>query len=237
LAEKCGNDYYDITTQFCQNAKIYDKCGGFRYDPINQKCEDNNVFSKCRNKWYNPFFEFCTSEGNVIENKGEFTDSRDSSVYKYVAINTQIWMAENLRYETSNTKCYDDNPDNCKVYGILYDWSTAKMVCPPGWHLPNDNEWFTLRYFVTDDELMANSVLWESGKGTDNFGFTALPGGYYRHEGYFLRIKEEAAFWSATTGSYEGSAHVHIITLKPNIGDIDGLYTNNSWVNVRCIKN
>jgi uncharacterized protein (TIGR02145 family) len=237
FAGECGKDYYNPTIQFCQNAKIYDKCGGSSYDPLNQKCENNILFSKCGNEWYNPFSEFCANEGNVIENKGEFIDSRDGRIYKYVDISTQIWMAENLRYETSNTKCYDDNPDNCKIYGMLYDWNTARTICPFGWHLPSDTEWFTLRNFATDIRLMANSTLWDSDKGTDDFGFTALPGGYYRHEGYFINIKKQAIFWSATEGRISGSAHVHHISLMPGIGQIDGLYIDNSWASVRCVKN
>jgi len=235
LFSKCGNDYYNNAEQFCQGAKIYDKCDGYSYDPLNQKCENNILFSKCGDKWYNIYSEFCDATDNVIENKGEFTDSRDGKVYKYVAIGTQIWMAENLRYETSNTKCYDDDPENCKIFGILYDWDTAKTICPSGWHLPNDTEWFTLRHFATDIKLMANNALWKYGSGTDDFGFTALPGGYYRHEGYFFNLNEMSVFWSATAGSYAGSAHVHILTFMSGIRDIDGLYTDNSWVNIRCV--
>ena len=196
-AAKCGNDYYNVDTQFCYDAKIYDKFSG---------------------------------------NKEEFIDVRDGKAYKYVTIGTQTWMAENLRYEASNTRCYDDNPDNCKIYGMLYDWNTANEVCPPGWHLPNDTEWFTLRNFTGRDDakLMAN-VFWIYGKGTDEFGFTALPGGYYRDEGYFLNIENQAIFWSATTGSVTGSAHVHHFTLQLGVREIDGLYIDNSWVNVRCV--
>jgi len=236
LLSKCWNDYYDPMVQFCQNDKIYDKCGGYSYDPLTQECENNSLLSKCGDELYDPFSQFCAD--NAVENKEEFTDSRDGKVYKYITIGTQTWMAENLQYETSKTKCYDNNPSNCKIYGILYDWNTAKEVCPSGWHLPNDTEWFMLRNFADNNnaKLMANNVLWISGRGTDDFGFSALPGGYYRHEGYFLSIDNQAIFWSATAGSYSGSAHVHHFTLQPGIRDIDGLYTNNSWVNVRCIK-
>jgi len=241
FAGECGKSYYDVDKQFCQNAQIYDKCGGFSYDLLTQKCENNVLFSKCGGGWYNPIFEFCSgNSGVIIESKGEFIDGRDNRIYRYVTIGTQMWMAENLRYETLNTKCYGDDPDNCKIFGILYDWNTAKTVCPSGWHLPNDTEWFTLRHFATDVKLMANSALWVlSPKGTDDYGFTALPGGYYRsyRDGSdFLNINEIAIFWSATAGSYAGSAHVHILTLESGIREIDGVYTDDAWVNVRCIK-
>ncbi|GBU23414.1 hypothetical protein R83H12_00025 [Fibrobacteria bacterium R8-3-H12] len=92
------------------------------------------------------------------------------------------------------------------------------------------------RKFATDFKLMAN-VFWESGnQGTDDFGFTALPGGYYIHYGYFLGINGYAIFWSATAGSSTGSAHAHTFTFVSGIKEIVGLYTDNSWVNVRCIK-
>jgi len=234
---KCGNDYYNEAKQFCLNSKIYNKCGGLSYNPSTQKCENSNLFSKCGNsEWYSPSSQSCIN--NVVGNKEEFTDSRDNKIYKYVTIGTQTWMAENLRYETSNTKCYDNNPDNCKIYGMLYDWNTAMKVCPSGWHLPNDTEWFTLRNFTGNDDakLMANHVFWISGNGTDEFGFTALPGGYNRSKDYFLCIENQADFWSATEGYIAGSAHIHVFTQQSGIRDIDGLYINDSWANVRCIK-
>jgi len=236
LFSKCGNNYYNQDKQFCQNSKIYDKCGGYGYDPLNQKCENNSLFSKCGDGWYKPASQSCNN--NAVGDKEEFIDSRDGKAYKYVTIGSQTWMAENLQYEAPNTKCYDNNPDNCKIYGKMYDWNTAKTVCPSGWHLPSDEEWFALRNSAgsnADIKLMAN-ILWVSGKGTDEFGFTALPGGYYRHEGYFLNIGMQAIFWSATSGTYSGSAHVHHITSMSGIREVDGLYIDNAWVYVRCVK-
>ncbi|MDR2584176.1 MAG: fibrobacter succinogenes major paralogous domain-containing protein [Fibromonadaceae bacterium] len=235
LFSKCGNDYYNQSTQFCLDAKIYDKCGGSSYDPFNQKCENDNVFSKCGNEWYNPSSQACIN--NVVGNKEEFKDSRDDKTYKYVKIGTQTWMAENLQYETSNTKCYNDNPDNCKIFGILYDWNTAKKVCPAGWHLPNDEEWVRLGDYAGDNaaKLKANSSFWEFSKGTDDFGFTALPGGFYRGDnGGFRYYGECACFWSATEGRISGSAHMRYLN-NYSFG-LDGNYIHNSWVNVRCIK-
>ena len=121
------------------------------------------------------------------QEKGSFTDSRDGKIYKTTKIGTQIWMAENLAYKQKDGvySVYDNNPNLVK-FGYLYDWETACKVCPTGWHLPCDTEWTVLVNF-SGGEINAGIKLkaktdwgdeWEGyGYGTDNFGFSALPGG------------------------------------------------------------
>jgi len=63
---------------------------------------------------------------------GTIIDPRDGQTYKAVPIGNQTWFAENLNYKKSKSWCYENNPDNYKMYGRLYTWRAAKKACPLG---------------------------------------------------------------------------------------------------------
>ena len=116
-----------------------------------------------------------------------------------VTIGSQVWAKKNLNCDVEGSKCYNDDPANCAEYGRLYDWATAKTVCPAGWHLPSDEEWTTLTDYVGNDagtKLKATSG-WKSN-GTDEFGFSALPGGTSISSGSFDYAGSLGVWWSAT---------------------------------------
>ena len=73
--------------------------------------------------------------------KGEvMTDPRDGQAYKIEKINGQTWLSENLRFETAESNCADDLPENCAEQGRMYSWNAAQNACPEGWHLPSEEE-------------------------------------------------------------------------------------------------
>ena len=86
------------------------------------------------------------------ENHNYIMDSRDGKTYKIAKIGNQVWMAENLNYETNGSYCYKDDPEKCAKYGRLYIWESALNACPVGWHLPTKGEYETLLGYVEKQE-------------------------------------------------------------------------------------
>jgi len=162
-----------------------------------------------------------------------------SANLKTTRIGSQTWMAENLNCGVKGSKCYDDDPANCKKYGRLYDWATAKTACPSGWHLPTDAEWTTLIDYAggrsnAGKKLKARSGWDEGGNGTDDYGFSALPGGFGKSNGYFGSVGETGFWWSASEDdSYD--AYQWAMDYSDNSAHWD--YDDKSLLlSVRCVQ-
>jgi len=133
------------------------------------------------------------------------TDNRDGKKYKKITVGSQTWMGENLNYAAEGSKCYDNDAGNCEKYGRLYNWATAKTACPTGWHLPSDDEWTTLENTVggrsTAGTKLKSAEGWnKGGNGTDDYAFSALPGGYGNSDGNFNTAGGYGYWWSSTEG-------------------------------------
>ncbi|GBU25207.1 hypothetical protein R83H12_01848 [Fibrobacteria bacterium R8-3-H12] len=155
-----------------------------------------------------------------------------------VEIGNQVWMAKNLNCDVAGSKCYGNDTANCNLYGRLYEWKTAMVACPSGWHLPNNDEWDELIYFIGDSiagaELKAKSGWIDDGNGTDAYGFSALPGGYGEANGKFRDFGEFGVWWTSSE-CYENNAYGRLMKYAYDyafydVGDKDIL------LSVRCLK-
>jgi uncharacterized protein (TIGR02145 family) len=130
-----------------------------------------------------------------------FTDSRDKMVYKTIKVGAQTWMSENLNYDANGSVCYENKTEICTKYGRLYNLKTALTACPAGYRLPSDKEWTALTNYVGEQAgkwLKSTSDWNDDGNGTDEYGFSALPGGYGGLDGGFDRAGNSGFWWSAT---------------------------------------
>ncbi|MBE0648660.1 MAG: fibrobacter succinogenes major paralogous domain-containing protein [Bacteroidales bacterium] len=199
------------------------------------------VFQSCKKKDDPP---------DITPTTGFFTDARDGQQYAYVVIGSQIWMAQNLNYQTANSYWYDDNSANGDIYGRLYTWEEALTVCPSGWHLPSDNEWKTLGMALgmsqgeadstgfqgTDQGKKMKAISgWNSnGNGTNSSGFNALPGGLRSSGGVFYDLGLLGHWWSSTE-SLTSTAWLRYLRYDRDQVGRDG-WNKENYLSVRCIK-
>lgn len=154
------------------------------------------------------------------KDSGIFTDERDQNKYKWVKMGDQIWMTENLSYD-SGDGCwvYGNDEINAVTMGRLYTWETALVACPSGWHLPTDIEWEELAYYVSNTKgpytkvedgddwkdlaIHLKSVTgWKNDSfGTDDFGFNGQPTGGHSYNGEYFHKGEYVYWWSSTSSS------------------------------------
>lgn len=178
----------------------------------------------------------------------KFTDTRDNKQYKTVKIGNQCWMAENLNFSghtSGESWCYNQNASNCVSYGRIYNWSAASVSCPEGWRLSSDDDWMTLEMFLGMTSQQANStgnrgvqgILLKavSWGGTDDAGFTALPGGWRDTDGTFKLLGSGGHWWNTDMLSSNNAYYRGIYS------DFNSIYRGamhvNSGFSVRCIKN
>jgi uncharacterized protein (TIGR02145 family) len=207
------------------------------------------------------------SSSSLVITSGTFTDSRDSKSYKWVVIGTQTWMAENLNYEANGSKCYTNLEAYCGIYGRLYNWSTAMAidstynstsysagakhtgVCPSGWHIPSDAEWGALMKFInpnctlTGDCAFAGMLLkatigWNSGNGTDAYGFAALPGGYGSSGGSisFKGIGTDGNWWSTNEVNSNNVYYRIAYDNSDNFVRYNGSNSKSGFRSIRCLQ-
>ena len=158
------------------------------------------------------------------------------------------WVTGNAAWAGLSTgaRCYYDNDaNNGATYGRLYNWhavNNGSGLCPSGWHVPTDGEWTELEdYLGANDHSGAEGTAlkstsgWNSGgNGTDDFGFSALPGGFrYYISGDFNSAGDYGDWWSSSPSG--GLAWARSLnSLSPVIVRADG--NPRYGFSVRCLR-
>lgn len=169
------------------------------------------------------------------------TITYEGQIYTTLKIGDQCWLKENLNVGTMiqgtqlmtnngiiEKYCYNSNIQYCAAYGGLYRWSEMMQyftqpgtqgICPPGWHVPTDQELCTLTQFI-DPTVDCNGIGWtgtdvgtkmkstagwySNGNGTNESGFTAISSGFYSSY-VFHHSGTDGYFWSSNEGSNDES--------------------------------
>ena len=198
----------------------------------------------------------------------------DGNVYKTVVIGKQQWMAENLKvtkyndgtvipnvkdgvewFKTSSSAwCYliNDSLNDTKFgklynsYAVNYLNNGNKNICPVGWHIPTDNDWFDLINYLGDSlvvgskmkEIGLKSWLETDSSVVNTSLFTALPSGYrYCENGdsfFILGRGTRSVFWISKNNSNLTSKFYKITSASGYIQKEE--MENNFGASIRCIK-
>jgi uncharacterized protein (TIGR02145 family) len=200
----------------------------------------------------------------------------EGNVYQTVTIGSQIWMKENLKvskYRNGNSiptglsdsqwsittsgayAILNNDQTNNAIFGKLYNWYSVidqRGLCPVGWHVPTDAEWYTLENFLdptvndpnltgfrgTDvgGKLKAVSSSWASPNtgASNSSGFSALPGSRRDANGIFSGDGNNGFWWSSSVIS-STFAWDRYLTFGNSTSNRDDDYKTNG-ISVRCLK-
>jgi uncharacterized protein (TIGR02145 family) len=147
---------------------------------------------------------------------------------------------------TTGAYCnYDNSPENSITYGRLYNWyavNDIRGLAPAGWHVPSDAEWDTLTAFL-GGESVAGGKLKETGTShwknlniaeTNEYGFTALPGGHRDSITSFVNMRVLGYWWSSSHADSISAFSRYLLCSSSNIFRYS--YAKNAGFSVRCIK-
>ena len=185
-----------------------------------------------------------------------------------VKIGNQQWMSKNLdvdcyangdpipqvqkpeewkNLETGAWCYYNNDPENGKSFGKLYNWyavNDPRGLAPKGWKIPSDEEWTILidnlgGIFVAGTK-MKNTSGWadgtngNKGNSTSESGFSGLPGGNRDYDGTFFSIGNNGYWWSSTEDSTNNAWTRNLDYYNGDAGRND--YNKAVGFSVRCLR-
>jgi uncharacterized protein (TIGR02145 family) len=186
----------------------------------------------------------------------------ESEAFEFVEIGNHFWMISNLNVSQFNNGdsikeaksneewikagkdsepawCYYDNdPSNC-VFGKLYNLyavSDSRGIAPHGWHVAQHNEEWRELAKNPSKKIKSNSGWVDNRNGTNETGFSCLPGGYRNSDGTFSSLGTCAAWWPMGIPDklFNINPHWFILSDRDNL-DWFAVAPSNGY-SVRCLK-
>ena len=175
-----------------------------------------------------------------------FAENLRTTVYADGSALPEVTDASAWEGLSTGARCYYDNDlGTSHGYGRLYNWyavDDTRGLCPTGWHVSTDDDWTALETYLganghsgAEGTALKSTSGWDSGgNGTDNFGFSALPGGYRDYYGgYFYDAGYFAYLWSSSPAG--GSAWYRFLSIySPDVDRYS--YERRSGMPVRCLR-
>ncbi len=164
-------------------------------------------------------------------------------------------------YKWSSDVARAKETDSYKHYGVLYNWPAALTACPPGWRLPGVDDWKEMQSYLVNHYEEVNHVnigtvlrscrqrrsdlggkcdtrthpYWSPSSsfvGTDDFGFSALPGGY-KKKGPSFSSKGAAGYW----WTFDAITPIHATAIGLADSNLEvGMGDKSESISIRCIK-
>jgi len=206
-----------------------DAYGCLNYDPATEGCSGGLVLQKCGSNLYNTTTHSCKS-GTLMANSTfvDSRDNRKYkyvTIGDQVWMAENLRYGEKV-YKIREPDGFVRGGYYDYIFGPLYKFDDARNACPKGWHLPTINEWKKLVDFAggskvagkrlkaeknwkkehkeTEDGIGRSKVITAlytvSGNGTDDYGFSAMPGGRLVRDNLLARSWEgsEGEWWSTS---------------------------------------
>lgn len=146
---------------------------------------------------------------------------------------------------------YNDQSANNTTYGKLYNFyavSDPRNICPTGWHVPTENDFIQLINYLGGESIAGGVMkstgnltdgngLWSfpNGAGSNESGFSAVPGGQGSINGYG-GINGLGIFWSSTESNVNSAYSIMLNAADGTILPMINAGKTNGF-SVRCIKN
>ncbi len=162
--------------------------------------------------------------------------------YQSIQVGARVWTRENLRTTVGRdgqpltTFTPNDDSRTIAEFGRLYDWESARMVCPAGWTLPSEDDWRLLDRAVSEGRLRLHNSTPTPGRSAprDQTAFGVRFAGYASEGAFDSLFGTTAVFWTASPAGL-GLAWSRVVTVGQNSLRPATQHTHYGF-SVRCIR-